>query len=39
MHQGYSKYQCIINNNKSMVNFDLEISGKNINKINNFEGK
>jgi hypothetical protein len=37
MHQGHPKYRCIINNKKSMVNFDLEISGEKI-KVCNSEG-
>ena len=41
MHIGYpnTKYGCIVNDGKSMVNFDLEISGKKINKVNDSKGK
>jgi hypothetical protein len=35
MHRGHPEYRCIVNNMKSMVNFDLEISGEKINKIHN----
>ncbi len=39
MHQGYPEYRCIVNNKKSMVNFDLEISGEKINKVDNSGGR
>ncbi|GES81439.1 telomerase reverse transcriptase-like [Rhizophagus clarus] len=35
MHRGHPEYRCIVNDKKSMVNFDLEISGEKIKKINN----
>lgn len=35
MHRGNPEYRCIVNNKKSMVNFDLEISGEKINKVHN----
>ena len=38
MHQGHPRYRCIVNNKKSMVNFDLEISGEKINKVDNSGG-
>ncbi|CAG8439136.1 12769_t:CDS:10 [Funneliformis mosseae] len=37
MHKGQPEYRCIINKNKSMVNFDLEISDEIIKKADNFD--
>lgn len=34
MHKKDSKYKCIINEKKSMANFDLIINNEKINKIN-----
>lgn len=36
MHQKDSKYKCDVNENKSMVNFDLILNNKQINKINDY---
>jgi hypothetical protein len=36
MHQDDSKYKCTVNDEKSVVNFDLTIKNNKINKIDDY---
>ncbi|CAI2170991.1 20378_t:CDS:10 [Funneliformis geosporum] len=37
MYKGLPEYRCIVNKNKSMVNFDLEIFNEKIKKVDNYD--